>query len=209
MLSFACTYIKGINLNWLAKRLEISHSNHSPLRPMEGLRGVAVFLVFLVHYCTLIKPYILRSSLEWSTLNLTHSLGNVGVDLFFVLSGFLIYGTLISKTKTDFPRYFKRRVIRIYPTFLDLFVVYLILSLVFPSESKIPSGFYSGSIFILQNLLLLPGLFDIVPVITVAWSLSYELFYYLFIPFIIAALKLRSWTVKQRFILWIIVSILF
>lgn len=195
-------------MSWLSNKLEISHNNHSPLRPMEGLRGFAVFLVFLVHYCSLIEPYIVNASMEGRVLNILHSLGNVGVDLFFVLSGFLIYGTLIKKEKNNFYRYMQRRIIRIYPTFLVLFVAYLFLSVLFPSENKIPNGWWNSSVYIMQNLLLLPGLFDIEPLITVAWSLSYELFYYISIPFIMFLFQLRKWAAKQRVIFWIVISII-
>lgn len=195
-------------MNWLSKQLEISHSNHSPLRPMEGLRGIAVFLVFLVHYCSLIEPYVVEKSIETTVLHTIHRLGNVGVDLFFVLSGFLIYGTLIRKNKTKFFQYLMRRIVRIYPTFLIIFLIYLCLSFIFPNENKIPDSLFYGGFYIIQNLLLLPGLFDITPMITVAWSLSYELFYYLFIPLVIALLNLRNWTLKQRIIFWCSVSVI-
>ena len=174
---------------------------------MEGLRGIAVFLVFLVHYSSSIEPYIIVGSFEEDVLHIIHRLGNVGVDLFFVLSGFLIYGTLIKKDETLFFQYMKRRIIRIYPTFLAVFIIYLILSILFPNENKIPNDLLNGGIYLIQNLLLLPGLFDITPIITVAWSLSYELFYYLLIPLVIGALQLRRWQVKQRIIFWLVTSI--
>jgi exopolysaccharide production protein ExoZ len=64
---------------------------------MEGLRGFAVLLVFLVHYESLLEPWIARDA---SLLALAHSLlivGNAGVDLFFLLSGYLIYGSLLTR----------------------------------------------------------------------------------------------------------------
>ena len=69
--------------------------------------------------------------------------------------------------------YAKRRVQRIYPVFLVVFAIYIMLSFIFPSESKLPEGYVEIVKYILQNLLLLPGVFNIEPLITVAWSLSY------------------------------------
>ena len=195
-------------MHWLSKQLEISRNNHSPLRPMEGLRGIAVFLVFLVHYCSQIKPYITNYSIEGIVLHILQRLGNIGVDLFFVLSGFLIYGALINKDRIGFYQYIQRRIIRIYPTFIVVFCIYLLLSLMLPNENKIPSDIWNGSVYIIQNLLLLPGLFDINPMIKVAWSLSYEFFYYISIPLIIALLRLKKWNVKQRIKFWFIVSVI-
>jgi len=195
-------------VNWLENKLEISHGSHKALLSMEGLRGVAVFLVFLVHYCTQMQPYIREDSFAGDTLVSLHRLGNVGVDLFFVLSGFLIYGMLMKKPETHFFPYLKRRVVRIYPTFLAVFAVYLLLSYYFPGESKLPECPEDARILVVQNLLLLPGIFDIPAIITVAWSLSYELFYYLFIPAIIGSLSLRRWPYQYRIALWCVAMLI-
>lgn len=54
---------------------------------MEGMRGFAVFLVFLVHYVTLVKPWIANELALIAFSSGLHTIGNTGVDLFFVLSG--------------------------------------------------------------------------------------------------------------------------
>lgn len=173
---------------------------------MEGLRGFAVFLVFLVHYVTLIDPWISNSSYTFYIGDYLRSIGNSGVDLFFVLSGFLIYGTLIEKKK-NFTAYLKRRIIRIYPAFIAVFMIYLIVSYLYPMESKVPGDWGVATLYLIQNLLLLPGLFDIEPIITVAWSLSYEFFYYLFIPIFIGLLSFRSWDERKRLVFIIIFTL--
>ncbi|TAP38419.1 acyltransferase [Alteromonas sp. KUL42] len=189
----------------LKEKLELDHGGHSPLLSMEGLRGIAVFLVFLVHYSTLIEPWVAGGATFLSSL--IHGLGNIGVDLFFVLSGYLIYGTIINKEKFNAFTYARRRLQRIYPTFLVVLIVYLIASFLFPSESKLPNDFGPMLIYIIQNALLLPGLFDIKPIITVAWSLSYEVFYYITIPVLVSLLRLKTWRVNQRIFLWIAVTV--
>ena len=189
----------------LKEKLELDHGGHSPLLSMEGLRGIAVFLVFLVHYSTLIEPWVAGGATFLSSL--IHGLGNIGVDLFFVLSGYLIYGTIINKEKFNAFTYARRRLQRIYPTFLVVLIVYLIASFLFPSESKLPNDFGPMLIYIIQNALLLPGLFDIKPIITVAWSLSYEVFYYITIPVLVSLLRLKTWRVNQRIFLWIAVTL--
>lgn len=179
-------------MNWLTDRFELSRSDGAHnIRPMEGLRGFAVFLVFLVHYVTLASPWLSDAAAMQVFARSLHTIGNTGVDLFFVLSGYLIYGSLISRHQ-PFSRFMSRRIQRIYPAFLVVFVTYVLLSFAFPSESKIPTGASAGLIYLVANLLLLPGLFPIEPMITVAWSLSYEMFYYLVIPSIIAIFRLRN-----------------
>lgn len=185
-------------LHWLAQRYELSRGGGAHnLRPMEGLRGFAVFLVFLVHYVTLVKPWLAADPGFFAFAKALHSVGNTGVDLFFVLSGYLIYGSLISRP-ADFLGFMARRVQRIYPAFLAVFAAYVVLSYAFPAENKIPLSAHSGMIYLLQNLLLLPGLLPIEPMITVAWSLGYEMFFYLAAPLVISLFGLRERSAKWR-----------
>lgn len=195
-------------MNWYRNTFEISHAGHKSIRPMEGIRGFAVFLVFLVHYVTLVEPWLMEGSVTYGIANNIRRIGNSGVDLFFVLSGYLIYGMLIKK-HTVFKTYIMRRVQRIYPTFTVVFVIYLALSFVFLSESKIPNEWRMGVIYVVQNYMLMPGLFDIPPIITVAWSLSYEFFYYLFIPVLISFLGMRSWRRGYRVLFFVLLSLFF
>ena len=184
-------------MEWLTQKFELSRGGggHN-VRPMEGLRGFAVFLVFLVHFVTLLKPWIVGNSALLTLTSALHNIGNSGVDLFFVLSGYLIYGTLISRPQR-FTSFISKRLKRIYPAFLVVFVAYIALSFAFPAENKIPIHAFDGIIYLVQNVLLLPGLFPIEPLITVAWSLSYEMFYYLTIPLLITLFRMRD-----RSIIW-------
>lgn len=195
-------------MDWFTQRFELSPggSAHN-VRPMEGLRGFAVFLVFLVHYVTLINPWISEQPLVLEIASALHSIGNTGVDLFFVLSGYLIYGSLIARPQR-FGRFMARRIQRIYPAFLAVFVIYIGVSLAFPAESKIPSTPFSATIYLAENLLLLPGIFPIEPMITVAWSLSYEMFFYLLIPLVISALRLRDRSSESRVTLVAVCAVL-
>lgn len=164
---------------------------------MEGLRGYAVLLVFLVHYVTLASPWIARPSLLAGVADALRTVGNTGVDLFFVLSGYLIYGSLIGR-RQDFLPYFRRRVGRIYPTFSVVFFLYLALSLAVPHESRIPAAPLHAMLFVAQNYLLLAGFGHQPPLVTVSWSLSYEMAYYLAVPLLIAAFKLRQRSARWR-----------
>jgi exopolysaccharide production protein ExoZ len=193
-------------LNWLVRQFELSRGDggHN-VRPMEGLRGFAVFLVFLVHYVTLINHWLVPSSGIRLFADALHTVGNTGVDLFFVLSGYLIYGSLIARPQ-PFIGYMARRVQRIYPAFLAVFTIYVGLSFAFPAENKIPDSIVAGLLYLVANLLLLPGLFPIEPMITVAWSLSYEMFYYLAIPLVIVLFDLRARTPKWRVVFFAVVG---
>jgi peptidoglycan/LPS O-acetylase OafA/YrhL len=138
-------------------------------------------------------------------------IGNTGVDLFFVMSGYLIYGALIRR-EVGYGKFTRRRVERIYPTFLVVFVIYLIFSALFPGENKIHGGFLTAGLYVLANLFLLPGIFAIKPIVTVAWSLSYEFLFYLTIPLLIGAARMRRWKCEYRLaafvFLWVLIGVM-
>jgi peptidoglycan/LPS O-acetylase OafA/YrhL len=102
---------------------------HSRIPALDGLRGVAILLVVAIHV-----------RLPPAELPLDHlvafvlSAGWLGVDLFFVLSGFLITGLLIDARGG--PRYFRtfytRRTLRIFPLY------YLTLAFVFFIAPRLP-----------------------------------------------------------------------
>jgi len=178
---------------WLTQRFELARVGVDArnVRSMEGMRGFAVFLVFLIHYVALVRPWIPADSWLQGFSSVIHSMGSTGVDLFFVLSGYLIYGAVISRQQ-NFVKFMFRRIRRIYPTFTAVFLAYIALSYAFPAENRIPAEASAAVAYLLANFLLLPGFFDMQPMITVAWSLSYEMFYYLMIPLLVEALGLRS-----------------
>lgn len=173
---------------------------------MEGMRGLAVILVFFVHYHALFGKQLAGNSLTFRLSSFLECIGHSGVDLFFVLSGYLIYSILM-KGRVDVSKFITRRVKRIYPTFLAVFAIYLVLSAIFPNENKIPAGVTAAGVYLLQNLLLLPGMFEIRPLITVTWSLSYEFFFYLTLPLVMAVLGLRSWRQSRRVLFFLAVAL--
>jgi peptidoglycan/LPS O-acetylase OafA/YrhL len=96
------------------------------VRALDGLRGVAILLVLFYHFT---GSYIHAFS---GVLYQFSALGWCGVDLFFVLSGFLITGILCD-AKDDqhyFRKFYMRRVLRIFPLYYGfLFVLFVILPL--------------------------------------------------------------------------------
>lgn len=163
---------------WLRWTFELQDPRHARLLPMEGLRGVAVTLVFLQHFGVQAQLLGMAPGIAANAAAGFRAYGNLGVELFFVLSGFLIYGTLVRRAPA-FWSFMLRRAQRIYPAFLAVFVLALAVNVVMPGEGKIPAGAAPAAAYLVENLLLLPGLFPVVPLFSVAWSLSYEAFFYL------------------------------
>jgi peptidoglycan/LPS O-acetylase OafA/YrhL len=85
---------------------------------LDGLRGVAFLMVFSLHDIALASS---ASILKW---------GFAGVDLFFVLSGFLITGILYDSLDRNhfFSNFYARRALRIWPLFYGLWLLLLLLT---------------------------------------------------------------------------------
>jgi len=92
---------------------------------LDGLRGLAILLVFVKNLNHQ------RFSGEWTHALLArlHQVGWVGVDLFFVLSGFLITDILVSTRES--PRYFRnfyaRRFLRIFPLYYGVLIAMFVV----------------------------------------------------------------------------------
>jgi peptidoglycan/LPS O-acetylase OafA/YrhL len=114
----------------VAARQEVpgSQAGRAHIHALDGVRGFAIAAVFLYHAW----PDL---SAAWgsggATLNMLASAGPFGVDLFFVLSGFLITGILLDAR--DRPHYMRnfyvRRALRLFPVF---YVYLLVVATVLP-----------------------------------------------------------------------------
>src|ERR1700682_2659244 len=114
------------------------------LLSMEGMRGLAVLLVFFVHFHALFGSYVDTQSWVYAASRFLGVVGHTGVDLFFVLSGYLIYGVLMRKP-VGYLKFMRRRVQRIFPAFMTVFLVYLGLSIVFSKENRIHGSFFEAT----------------------------------------------------------------
>ena len=94
---------------------------------LDGIRGSAILLVLIWHFLVAPTSLVSNGGFAARVIARAGSLTWSGVDLFFVLSGFLIGGILIDSK--DSPRYFStfyiRRVFRILPIYLFLVLAYL------------------------------------------------------------------------------------
>jgi peptidoglycan/LPS O-acetylase OafA/YrhL len=169
---------------------------------LDGVRGLAVLMVMLSHcIVTQVEPQP-GTPLAYLQLLLTYSW--TGVDLFFVLSGFLIGGILLdNKSAVNYFRvFYTRRVFRILPLYY-LFLIITVLIYLSPVRD-IPTlgNMFNPSLPLwpfflhLQNFAMVAsgtlGGYWLVP----TWSLAVEEHFYLIIPFVIKFAKnLTFWMV--------------
>lgn len=155
-------------------------------RRLDILRCIAVLLVIILHGN--ISSFFVR-------------VGWTGVDLFFVLSGFLISGLLFSEYKKrgsiSLKRFFIRRGLKIYPAFyVFLFVTGLISRIALHTTAPLVRYFHE--IFFVQNFWY--GVWDH------TWTLGVEEQFYIFLPVLLLLLVRISSNQQEPFLAipWII-----
>lgn len=163
---------------------------------LDGLRAVAAWLVFLIHYISLAQLF-LRDP-YWKALAYSAAqVGYLGVELFFVLSGYLVYG-IVADGHTTAGRFLSRRLTKILPTFWLVLALYVVVGTFKPDFAKI--SLPNDWVLLIENILLLPGVYRVPAIVTVSWSLSYEIHFYLLLLLVHVTGIIRITTRRQRII---------
>ena len=122
-----------------------SEKKHIP--QLDGLRGIAILFVISYHYFGFMKVF----GLGWS-----------GVDLFFVLSGYLITSRLLDSRNTSsyFWRFYKNRILRIFPLYYLVLITFLVAILTLPKNQHLVTLSYytqhwAGFFFFFQNWIMI------------------------------------------------------
>ncbi|APT84076.1 hypothetical protein CAQU_02185 [Corynebacterium aquilae DSM 44791] len=156
---------------------------------LDGLRGIAVLAVVLYHFYGDYLPG-----------------GYLGVDMFFVLSGFLITSLLIRERaatgKIDLKKFWVRRARRILPAAVSVLVIMTVITGIIGGDPAVglPTQFL-GTLFFVNNWTQIAGSQSYfadsgVQVFAHYWSLAVEEQFYVFFPLIFVALtrKKIGWT---------------
>lgn len=144
---------------------------------IDGLRGLSILLVVLYHYYPNLIPN-----------------GFIGVDIFFVISGFLITNILVLGTgdkNFTLRRFYIKRIKRIFPALILTLIFSVVMGWVFLLPNQYTAlayqvisgaGFFSNIYFLQQTDYFHPITTD--TILLPLWSLSIEEQYYLFLPII-------------------------
>ena len=164
---------------------------------LDGLRGIAILLVVGCHYYAVV-PTPAGSAVN-DFLRGAAGLGYSGVDLFFVLSGFLIGGVLLDHRTSSrlLPAFYARRLARIIPLYLLLLASFLVGRGI-PGLRTTNHGAYfisavpTWSYFAFMQNITMTWARDIGPYwLGVTWSLAVEEQFYLVMPFVVRRFSLR------------------
>lgn len=148
-------------------------STHRSLTGITSLRGLAAMLVLVVH-----SFLILGYSQQYSK---NFELTNIGVDIFFVLSGFIMafaHWDDFGKGTKSVSLFIKKRVVRIYPMYLIITLLTAIILYIAPHLFYAMK--YSNEL-VLKSILFIPSEIGTGTslILAVAWTLAFEIVFYI------------------------------
>ncbi len=178
-------------------RVEAPRTAEKRIPELDGLRGVAILLVVIWHFVPTYSPKLWMIRPFWS-----------GVDLFFVLSGFLIGGLLIDARQS--PRllttFYVRRAARIIPLYVLLLGAYaLLIAVTRAGHAEYATWLISPRLSPYPYLLFLQNFWMAwygtlgAGFLSLTWSLAVEEQFYLTLPLVIRV-------VSNRGLAWICVA---
>jgi len=169
-------------------------------KDIDGLRFIAVFFVFINHLNNKLMP-----------------MGYLGVDIFFVLSGFVISMSLLNSKITDYKSYlisfFNKRIKRIIPAlFTYVLVIGFLAALVIPTPgSTLKTGMFSmigvSNIFLFHQSVDYFASSSNLNAFTNTWSLSVEEQFYFIFPLLAWLFFFKKGLKKSSLINFLLVMI--
>jgi len=135
------------------------------IKEIDGLRGIAALAVVFFH---LLSEYPRRyGGIDYDIFRF----GSYGVQLFFVISGFVIF---MSLKKNELKPFIVSRITRLYPVYWAGCIITFLVLFFFPIGLELRFSYF------IVNLTMLQAFFGIVHIDGSYWTLSYELVFYFF-----------------------------
>ncbi|WP_276373170.1 acyltransferase [Chryseolinea sp. H1M3-3] len=181
---------------------------------LDGLRFFCFLVVFLFHSFYTEYDHIKSSSTYLFVRSFLFKNGNLGVNFFFVLSGFLITYLLLKEKefygKINVLNFWKRRILRIWPLFFACvffgFVIFPVLKNLLGQESGESANVFSYLTFLNNFDLIKNGLPD-ASVLGVLWSVAIEEQFYFVWPLLLIVIPSQSY--KYVFFVIIFLTLVF
>jgi peptidoglycan/LPS O-acetylase OafA/YrhL len=206
------SYVAG--WDWLIRRLSRETSSGRFIPEMDGLRFVAIAMVILFH----LNGYLLAKSSMHTSESLRESdwlaqiafVGFRGVELFFVISGFILglpfaAHHLKDAAPVNLRKYYLRRLTRLEPPYFVTALLLFVLALwVQGKTAAVLYPHFAASLFYLHNLIY--GYAS--PAIGVAWSLEIEVQFYVLVPLLTLLFAIRRRWLRRLSLITLILGVL-
>lgn len=175
---------------------------------IQFLRGIAALLVVYEHSMEVQIRY--GSSLQQDFYFLDN-FGCIGVDLFFVISGFIItYVANKYQGIDDGLRFLEKRFYRVNPIYYIASLIFMGIIFIYLKGNNTPLSKWVGSL--LDTLIIVPASGDVNlfnPILVVGWTLAFEwLFYIYFFLLILAKIKNKTFSLLITILLFVIIGAL-
>jgi peptidoglycan/LPS O-acetylase OafA/YrhL len=161
------------------------------LESIQHLRGIAALLVVFVHFPTPLARFC----------------GSIGVDIFFFISGFIIFISIDKSGYHDKPfTFLKKRLLRIIPLYFLVTTAFILMNVTLNSfhaerEANIPVDM--STITVLKSFLFIPITGDGYyhdPLVFLGWSLNFEMLFYI-ITFIVLTIFRKNFFIPLLLLL--------
>jgi peptidoglycan/LPS O-acetylase OafA/YrhL len=160
--------------------MEVSDAHRPAVEFIQALRGIAALCVVVLHAGWSHAGYVGNNAYRHAL-----SSGIVGVDLFFIISGFIMYYTIPANSGgwRDAWRFGIKRLTRIWPPYAVWTMVITAIALGLPGSKALldpftwPDFFRSLS-FLPTTVRFFPPAYTL-PILNVGWTLNYEMYFYL------------------------------
>jgi peptidoglycan/LPS O-acetylase OafA/YrhL len=159
---------------------------------VDGLRGIAILAVLTYHFALFGIKF---GATLWERIyhNIA-AIGWAGVDLFFVLSGFLITSILFQSRHNDnyYSAFYFRRAVRIFPLYYASLAILLLAVPVVMHHAMLRPGYQAFAwLYLLNWQMSIPFFPAVTQFLQHFWSLCIEEQFYLGWPFVVRALERR------------------
>ncbi|MBE8607846.1 acyltransferase family protein [Vibrio sp. OPT10] len=151
------------------------------IKSIQALRAFSALFVVFYHVFAVQDKFF--TSIDFPEI---FKLGKSGVDMFFVISGFIM--VLVTKdTKPGISsanKFLIKRFVRIYPIYWFYSLLVLAVYLLYPS---LVNSSQDGQVNLIESFLLFPQ--DVLPLLMVGWTLTYEVYFYILFFFCLLFFK--------------------
>jgi len=172
-------------------------NKNSRISELDGIRGIAIIMVLIWHYIACQEKDLVQGSVL-SMLHFPTKYFWSGVDLFFVLSGFLIGGIILDyhRSPNFLQTFWIKRACRILPVYFLLLALFFILKHTLTLENKSwlfgnPMPLWTYFLFVQNIAMGLEGTFG-AHFLGITWSLAVEEQFYLLAPLCILCVGKRA-----------------